>query len=115
LEAGAGFSDRLLHGEAVALGIALAFEFSAARKLISPDDAARVRRHLAAVGLPTRIGDVPGGVPPAERLMELIAQDKKVKRGQLTFILVRGIGKAFVENNVDPAEVRAFLAEMLVA
>jgi 3-dehydroquinate synthase len=115
LEAGAGFSDRLLHGEAVALGIALAFEFSAARKLISPDDAARVRRHLAAVGLPTRIGDVPGGVPSAEHLMELIAQDKKVKRGQLTFILVRGIGKAFVENNVDPAEVRAFLAEMLDA
>jgi 3-dehydroquinate synthase len=109
-EAAAGFSGRLLHGEAVALGTALAFEFSAQRKLISAEDAARVRAHLAAVGLPTRIKDVPGDMPGAERLMELIAQDKKVKRGQLTFILVRGIGKAFVENNVDPAEVRAFLA-----
>jgi 3-dehydroquinate synthase len=109
-EAAAGFSARLLHGEAVALGTALAFEFSARRKLVSAEDAARVRAHLAAVGLPTRIKDVPGDMPGAERLMELIAQDKKVKRGQLTFILVRGIGKAFVENNVDPAEVRAFLA-----
>ena len=108
LEAAAGFSGRLLHGEAVALGMALAFDFSAQRKLISADDAARVRAHLAAVGLPTRIKDVPGDMPRRERLMELIGQDKKVKRGQLTFILVRGIGKAFVENNVDPAEVRAF-------
>jgi 3-dehydroquinate synthase len=108
-EAAAGFSDKLLHGEAVALGMALAFDFSAQRKLISSDDAARVRKHLAAVGLPTHIKDVPGGAPPVDRLMDLIAQDKKVKRGQLTFILVRSIGQAFVENNVDPAEVRAFL------
>jgi len=114
-EAAAGFSDRLLHGEAVALGMALAFDFSARRKLISADDAARVRKHLAAVGLPTDIKDMPGGAPPVDRLMDLIAQDKKVKRGQLTFILVRGIGQAFVENNVDPAEVRAFLAEKLGA
>jgi 3-dehydroquinate synthetase len=115
LEAAAGFSDRLLHGEAIALGMVLAFEFSARRKLISPDDAARVRAHLAAVGLPIRINDMPGGAPPADRLMELIAQDKKVKRGQLTFILVRGIGKAFVETGVDPADVRAFFAERLGA
>jgi len=113
LEAGCGFSDRLLHGEAVALGMALAFEFSARRKLISPGDAARAANHLAAVGLPVKLGDVAGGVPPADRLMELIAQDKKVKRGQLTFILVRGIGKAFVETNVNPADVRAFLSEKI--
>ncbi len=115
LEAAAGFSDRLLHGEAIAIGIALAFDFSARRKLISPEDAARARAHLAAVGLPTKIKDVAGGLPPADRLMDLIAQDKKVMRGALTFILVRGIGKAFVETGVDPADVRAFLTEKLIA
>jgi 3-dehydroquinate synthase len=113
LEAGAGFSQRLLHGEAVALGTVLAFEFSASKDLIAASDAARVRAHLAAVGLPTQLKDVPGGVPGVDALMDLIAQDKKVKRGKLTFILVRGIGQAFIENNVDPAQVRAFLAEKL--
>jgi 3-dehydroquinate synthase len=113
LEAGAGFSGRLLHGEAVALGIVLAFEFSARKGLISGADASRARSHLAAVGLPTSLKDVPGGVPGVDVLMDLIAQDKKVKRGKLTFILVRGIGQAFVANDVDAAEVRAFLADRL--
>ena len=113
LEAGCGFSDRLLHGEAVALGMALAFEFSAHRKLIAASEAARASAHLAAVGLPTHLKDVPGGVPAVDTLMDLIAQDKKVRRGTLTFILVRGIGQAFVENNVDAAEVRAFLTHKL--
>jgi 3-dehydroquinate synthetase len=112
-EAAAGYSDRLLHGEAVALGMALAFEFSARRGLISQSDAARVIAHLAAVGLPTKVSDVPGQWPPIDAMMELIAQDKKVKRGQLTFILVRGIGQAYIENHVDPAEVCAFLAEKI--
>ena len=115
LEAGAGFSGRLLHGEAVALGTALAFEFSARKGLISEADAARARAHLAAVGLPTYLKDVPGGVPGIDALMDLIAQDKKVKRGKLTFILVRGIGQAFVENDVSAAEVRAFLTDKLNA
>ena len=115
LEAGCGFSGRLLHGEAVALGMALAFDFSARKGLIGAADAARARAHLAAVGLPTHLKDVPGGVPGIDALMDLIAQDKKVKRGKLTFILVRGIGQAFVENDVDAAEVRAFLAEKLGA
>jgi 3-dehydroquinate synthase len=113
LEADAGFSDRLLHGEGVALGMVLAFEFSARKGLIGADTAARARAHLAAVGLPTHVKQVPGGVPGVDALMDLIAQDKKVKRGRLTFILVRGIGQAFIENNVDPAEVRAFLADVL--
>jgi len=111
LEAGCGFSGRLLHGEAVALGTVLAFEFSARRGLIPATDAARASAHLAAVGLPTHLKDVPGGVPGIEVLMDLIAQDKKVKRGKLTFILVRGIGQAFVENDVAAADVRAFLAD----
>jgi len=114
LEAGAGFSQRLLHGEAVALGTALAFEFSAHKGLIGEAEAARAAAHLAAVGLPTQISQVPGGVPGLDALMDLIAQDKKVKRGKLTFILVRGIGQAFVENDVAAAEVRAFLADKLV-
>lgn len=113
LEAGCGFSDRLLHGEAVALGMALAFEFSAKKGLISAVDTARASAHLAAVGLPTHVMDVLGGVPPVDTLMDLISQDKKVKRGKLTFILVRGIGQAFIENNVEAAEVRAFLTDKL--
>jgi 3-dehydroquinate synthase len=109
LEAGCGFSQRLLHGEAVALGMVMAFDFSARKALIGAADAARAKAHLAAVGLPTHVRDVPGGVPGVDALMDLIAQDKKVKRGALTFILVRGIGQAFIEPDVDPAEVRAFL------
>jgi 3-dehydroquinate synthase len=115
LEAGCGFSDRLLHGEAVALGIVLAFEFSARRGLIAVSEAGRATAHLAAVSLPTQLKNVPGGVPGADALMDLIAQDKKVKRGSLTFILVRGIGQAFIENKVDAAEVRTFLTEKLAS
>jgi 3-dehydroquinate synthetase len=77
------------------------------------NDAGRVAHHLAAVGLPTRLSDVPALRTDPDTLMALIAQDKKVQRGKLTFILVRGIGQAFVARNVDPAQVRAFLAEKL--
>jgi len=76
-------------------------------------DAERAVRHLAAVGLPTHIKDVPAVQTNADALMALIAQDKKVRRGKLTFILLRGIGQAFVAPDVDPDEVRAFLAEKL--
>jgi 3-dehydroquinate synthetase len=114
-EAAAGFSDKLLHGEAVSIGIACAFEFSAKLGLLPQADAERAIRHLAAVGLPTHIRDVPAVKTSTEALMDLIAQDKKVKRGKLTFILVRGIGKAFVANDVDPADVRSFLAQKLAA
>jgi 3-dehydroquinate synthase len=112
-EAAAGFSQRLLHGEAISLGMILAFEFSARRGLISAAEAARAQRHLAAVGLPTQISAIPGGAPGIDRLMELIGQDKKVKRGKLTFILVRGIGASFIAPDVDAAEVRVFLTEKL--
>jgi 3-dehydroquinate synthase len=114
LEAACGYSDRLLHGEAIAIGMALAFEFSATRQgLCSEAAAARVIRHLAAAGLPTRIQDIPPPLPSLGELMELIAQDKKIARGRLTFILVRGIGDAFIEKGVDGTEVRAFLSEKL--
>ena len=112
LEAGAGYSQRLLHGEGVAIGMALAFAFSAKLGLCSGQDVTRVVRHLEAVGLPKKISDVPGELPDTDGLMTLIAQDKKVSRGALTFILVRGIGEAFIAKDVNPDEVRAFLAEM---
>jgi shikimate kinase/3-dehydroquinate synthase len=113
LEADAGFSDRLLHGEAIAIGMALAFEFSARRGLLPKAEAERAISHLAAVGLPTKVSQVPGGTSGIDRLMTLIGQDKKVTRGKLTFILARAIGNAFVAPDVDATEVRAFLAEKL--
>jgi 3-dehydroquinate synthase len=112
-EAAAGYSDMLLHGEAVALGTMLAFEFSARCGLAPQADSERVIRHWAEIGLPAKLSAVPGQLPDADRLMELIAQDKKVQRGSLTFILTRGIGKAFVARDVDPNEVRGFLAQKL--
>ncbi|HEY1746093.1 MAG TPA: 3-dehydroquinate synthase [Xanthobacteraceae bacterium] len=113
LEAATGFSGRLLHGEAVAAGMALAFEFSARRGLLPAAEAARAIRHLAEVGLPTGPKDIPGELPPVDRLMDLMAQDKKIRRGMPTFILVRGIGSAFVDTGVDAGDVRTFLAEKL--
>jgi len=113
LEAATGFSDRLLHGEAVAVGVALAFAFSARRGLLPASEAERVARHLAFVGLPTGMSDIAGDLPGPDRLLELMAQDKKVKRGKLALILARGIGSAFIKPDVDQAEIRAFLAEQL--
>ena len=105
--------ERLVHGEGVAIGMTLAHEFSVHMNLCSPDDAGRAKAHLAAVGLPTRLQDVPGGVGTADDLMQAIFQDKKVKRGKLTFILTRGIGQSFIADDVAPEVVRAFLAEKL--
>lgn len=113
LEAEAGFSDRLLHGEAISIGMALAFAFSARLGLMPAEAADRVRRHLTVVGLPTRIADIPGPAPTADGLMELMAQDKKVKRGRMTFILARGIGQSFIASDVEQDDVRDFLAENL--
>jgi 3-dehydroquinate synthase len=115
LEAAAGFSDRLLHGEAIAIGMALAAEFSSRLGLLAASDVARITRHLVGVGLPVRLGEIAGGPPDADRLMGLIAQDKKVQRGRLTFILLRDIGHAYIAGDVDPAQVRAFLIEKLEA
>ena len=113
LEAATGFSDRLLHGEGVAVGMTLAFAFSAKRGLMLAAEAERVARHLADVGLPTRLSDISGELPGPDGLLELMAQDKKVKRGKLALILARGIGKSFIEPSVDQAEIKTFLAEQL--
>lgn len=109
LEAHAGYSDRLLHGEAIAIGMALAFQFSNELELCAGQDAGRAIAHLDAVGLPTRIGQIPGETPTPERLMELIGQDKKVKGGVPAFILARGIGGAFIERGVDQEKLKDFL------
>jgi len=117
LEAATGFSDRLFHGEGVAVGMVLAAEFSAQLGKISDADAARIKHHLAAVGLPTRLQDIAGfaqeGLADADTLMALMAQDKKVKRGKLTFILLEAIGRAAIAPNVEPTPVRDFLARKL--
>ncbi|WP_275784686.1 3-dehydroquinate synthase [Pararhizobium gei] len=102
---------RLVHGEGVAIGMVLAHQFSARMNLASPDDARRVEAHLRTVGLPTRMADIPGVLPPADKLMDAIAQDKKVKGGKLTFILTRGIGQSFVADDVPASEVLRFLEE----
>ncbi|MBY3087664.1 3-dehydroquinate synthase [Rhizobium laguerreae] len=112
LEAATAYdSSRLVHGEGVSIGMVLAHEFSARMNLASPDDARRVERHLKEVGLPTRMSDIPGELPPAETLMDAIAQDKKVKSGKLTFILTRGVGQSFVADDVPASEVISFLQE----
>jgi 3-dehydroquinate synthase len=112
LEKATGFSDRLLHGEGVSIGMVLAHEFSARLGLAPSQDTGRIAAHLKRAGLPTRLQDIPGELPPTDVLMEAIAQDKKVVRGALTFILTRGIGQAFIDRNVDPAAVRAYLDEL---
>ncbi|WP_157018516.1 3-dehydroquinate synthase [Mesorhizobium xinjiangense] len=112
LEAATGYdSTRLVHGEGVAIGMALAHRFSARLNRCSPDDAARVERHLEAVGLPVRMSDIPGQLPGAEALLNYIAQDKKVSRGALTFILTHGIGRSFIARDVPVSEVLSFLKE----
>ncbi len=115
LEAFAGYSDRLLHGEAIAIGMRLAFSFSAELGLCSAADAARVEKHLSAVGLPTKIAAIPGGTPAPEALLALMAQDKKVKGGKLAFVLVHGIGQAFVERDVTLPRLTEFLARECAA
>jgi 3-dehydroquinate synthase len=109
LEAFAGYSDRLLHGEAISIGMRLAFSFSAELGLCPASDVVRVERHLAAVGLPVRIAAIPGGTPTPEALLMLMAQDKKVKGGKLGLILVRGIGEALVEHDVPLPRLTEFL------
>jgi 3-dehydroquinate synthase len=112
LEAAVAYDGaRLVHGEGVAIGMALAHRLSARLNLATPDDAARVEAHLKAVGLPWRMADVPGGLPDADTLLSFIAQDKKVSRGALTFILTRGIGQSFIARDVPTSEVLAFLKE----
>ncbi|MCR8726402.1 3-dehydroquinate synthase [Frigidibacter sp. ROC022] len=113
LEAATGYSDRLLHGEGVAVGCALAFDLSARLGLCAQETPSRVRAHLAAMGMAANLRDIPGELPDADGLLALMAQDKKVRDGRLRFILARDIGDSFVAEDVDMAAVRDLLDEAL--
>ena len=113
LEAATGYSDRLLHGEGVAIGCALAFELSSRLGLCAQEDPSRVRAHLAAMQMKTDVTDIPGRLPDAADLLRLMAQDKKVVDGQLRFILAHGIGEAFVTAEVPEKAVLQLLQDAL--
>jgi 3-dehydroquinate synthase len=113
LEAATGYSDRLLHGEGVAIGCALAFELSSRMGLCSQEEPGRVRAHLKDMKMKGDLSDIPGELPDADGLLDLMAQDKKVVDGRLRFILARGIGDAFVTSDVDRDTVRTLLQEAL--
>jgi 3-dehydroquinate synthase len=115
LEKATGFSDRLLHGEGVAIGCALAFELSQRLGLCAQEAPSRVRAHLKAMGMKTDLADIQGDLPGPEALLALMGQDKKVIDGKLRFILARGIGAAFVAEDVPPDLVRGLLADALAA
>jgi len=109
LEAATGFGPDLLHGEAIAIGMVMAFELSARLGLCPPADVARVRRHFRAMGLPTGLDALGNKRPDTAALMSSMQRDKKVRGGAITFILVRGIGEAFIARDVDVAEVETML------
>lgn len=113
LEAATGYSDRLLHGEGVAIGCALAFEVSSRLGLCSQEAPSRVREHLSRMGMKVDLKDIPGDLPDADALIALMGQDKKVVGGQINFIMARGIGEAFVTKEVDLTVVRDVLDEAL--
>ena len=118
LEAETGFGGELLHGEAVGTGMAMAFDLSARLGLCAQADADRVRRHLGSVGLPMRLRAIGGDNRrkwEAARLIEHMRGDKKADGGKLTFILARGIGKAFVTREVDEAALRGLLDDAIAA
>ena len=113
LEAATGYSDRLLHGEGVAIGCALAFELSSRLGLCAQECPSRVRAHLKSMGMKTDLRDIPGDLPDAAGLLDLMGQDKKVVHGQLKFILARDIGAAFVTGDVLAEQVLAVLDDAL--
>ena len=114
LEAATGYSDRLLHGEGVSVGCALAFETSMRLGLCPQETPSRVRAHLKAMGMKTDLADIPGDLPDAQALIGLMGQDKKVRDGEITFILARGIGEAFSTPDVDLDVVRSVLSDGLL-
>ena len=113
LEAATGYSDRLLHGEGVAVGMVLAATLSARLGLCPQEEPSRLAAHLRAMEMPAHLADIPGDLPDADGLMALMAQDKKVEAGRARFILLRRLGEAFVASDVPPEAVRSLLCEAL--
>ncbi len=113
LEAATGYSERLLHGEGVSIGCALAFELSARMGLCAQEAPSRVRAHLKMMGMKTDLADIAGPLPDAAGLLDLMSQDKKVVDGNLHFILARGIGDAFVTSQVPKKMVLGVLEDAL--
>ena len=111
LEAATGYSDRLLHGEGVAIGCALAFDLSARLGFCAQETPSRLRAHLKEMGLMRDLSDISGDLPEADALLDLMAQDKKVVAGRLRFILARAIGQAFVTAEVPHDAVLAVLQD----
>jgi 3-dehydroquinate synthase len=110
LETETGFGARLLHGEAVALGMVLAFDFAARLGLVAVEAAGRVHRHLDEIGLPTRLSAIGLAELSADRLLAHMSRDKKVRDGRITLILPRRIGEAFVMKDAPFDELRDFLS-----
>ena len=106
-------TGELVHGEAVALGMALAFDYSVRRGDCRPEDARRVRAHLQAVGLPARAADLPGGPYDAARLVDRMRDDKKNAGGRLTLILAKSVGDAYIARDIDEDDLLAFMEPML--
>ncbi len=117
LEAETGFADTLLHGEAVAIGTCIAFDLSVDLGFCPADEAVRVRAHFAGAGLPTGLDAPQLGrrLPGPDALIERMASDKKTKLGALRLVLARGIGKAFLAEDIDPANLRDFLGRAVAA
>lgn len=113
LESATNYSQRLLHGEGVSIGMVQAFRFSERLKLCAPGTSERVALHLKGVGLPTHVSEIPGDLPPAATLLDMMRQDKKAQGGKLTFILVKGVGEAFIAKDVPDHDVLDFLTEDL--
>ena len=113
LEAATEYSDRLLHGEGVAIGCGLAFEVSARLGLCSQEEPSRVRAHLKDMGMKTDLRDIPGDLPNAEALLALMGQDKKVVAGTLNFVMAHGIGASFVTSDVPADVVLSVLGDAL--
>ncbi|RMC36080.1 3-dehydroquinate synthase [Paracoccus alkanivorans] len=111
LEAATGYSDRLLHGEGVAIGCALAFDLSARMGLCSQEAPSRVTAHLRKMGMPAKLTDIPGELPDDQALIALMGQDKKVVDGKLRFVLARAIGEAFVSDDVPGDMLTAVLRD----
>ncbi len=113
LESATGYSDRLLHGEAVSIGMVQAFKFSEQLGHCAKGTNERVIKHLKRAGLPTHVSEISGKLPPKEKLVELMRQDKKAVGGKLTFILAKSIGETFIAKNVAESDVLAFLEKDL--